>query len=97
VQTHTTHALVNRFGENRISVMNQYAVRVISWNGFTELLDGPLSGGTGRHIDMKQPSAGMLNHYKYIEDTKSRGNCHAEITCDNPLGVIANKGGPALR
>src|SRR5687767_14592333 len=50
-----------------------------------------------RHLDMKQPSAGVLNDDKHTEDAKSRGDCHAKVTSHDTLGVIANKGGAALR
>jgi hypothetical protein len=50
-----------------------------------------------RHIDMKEPAACILNNHKHIEDTKGYGDHHAEITCDDTLGVIADKRGPSLR
>src|SRR5687768_6297456 len=77
--------------------MNENTVHVVSWNGFAELLDGPLSRGMCGHIDVKQPSTGMFDHHKHVEYAKGGGDSDAEVTCDNPLGVIADKGRPALR
>jgi hypothetical protein len=50
-----------------------------------------------RDIDMKEPSARMLNHHKDIEDAECRRDCRAEVTRDNALSMIADKCGPALR
>src|SRR5262245_21674454 len=49
------------------------------------------------HIDVNKPTAGMLNHHKHIEHTKGCGDHYAEVTCDDALGIITEKGGPALR
>src|SRR4030095_4886633 len=97
VQPHMAHALVNVLGEDGISVMDEKTVRVISWDRFAELLDSPQRRRMRRHIDMKEPAARMLNNHKDIEDTKCHGDRHAEITCDDALGVIADKRGPSLR
>jgi hypothetical protein len=62
-----------------------------------QLLDRPWRRGMRRHIDMKQPSARMFNDDKHVKHAEGRGDRHAEVTCHDALGVIANKGGPALR
>ena len=97
VQPHMTHALVDVFGEDGIPVMDEHAVGVISRDCFSELLDGPLRRGMGRDIDVKEPSARMLNHYKHIEDAECRGDRYAEVTRHNAFSMIAEKCGPALR
>jgi hypothetical protein len=89
--------LVHRFGENRISVMNEDTVCVVRGDGFTKLLNDPLGSGMGSHIDMQQLSAAMFDHHEHIEHTKSRSDCHTEVTRDDALGVIAKKGRPTLR
>ena len=86
-----THAVINCFGENRISVMNENAVRVVSRNSFAELLNDPLSRRLCGHIDMKQLSTRMFNHHKHIEDTEGRDDCDAEVTRNDALGMIADK------
>src|SRR5262245_20935623 len=92
-----THALVDVLGEESISVMDENAVGVISRDGFSELLHGPRRRGVRRDIDLKEPSAHMLNHHKDIENAECRRDCHAEVTRDNALSMITNKCGPALR
>ena len=91
------HALINRFGEDGVPVMDEYAVRVVSRDRFTQLLDRPLSGGMRCHIDMKEPAAGMLNDNKHIKHAEGRGDRYAKVTCHDAFGVIAKKSGPALR
>jgi len=39
----------------------------------------------------------MLNDDKYIEEAEGRGDGHAKVTCNDARGMIAKKGGPALR
>src|SRR5262249_50445717 len=92
-----THALINVFGEKRIPVMDENAVGVISRDCFSELLHGPRRRWMTRDIDMKEPSARMLNHHKDIENAECRRDCHAEVTRYNALSMIADKCGPALR
>ena len=92
-----THALIDVFGEKSIPVMDEHAVGVISRDGFSELLHGPRRRGMRSDIDMKEPSARMLNHHKHIENAECRRDGHAEVTRDNALGMIADKCGPALR
>src|SRR6516165_6662800 len=92
-----THALIDVFGENSIPVMAEHAVGVISRDGFSELLHGPRRCGMRRDIDMKEPSARLLNHHKNIKNAECRRDCHAEVTRDNALSMIAEKCRPALR
>src|SRR5262249_17739306 len=92
-----THALVDVLGEKSIPVMDENAVGVISRECFSELVHGPRRRGMRRDIDMKEPSARMLNHHKDIEDAKCRRDCHAEVARYNALSMIADKCGPALR
>ena len=89
--------LIHLFGENGIPVMDQDAVRVTGRNRFSELLHGPLGGGMRRHIDVKESAARMLNDHKHVENAKRRRDHHAEVTCHNAFGLVADERGPALR
>src|SRR6516164_2512451 len=96
-QTHMTHPLIHVGGENGVTVMNQYAVRVIDWDRFPELLHGPLRSRMRGDIDMHQSAAGMLDDDKDIEHAKRRRDRYAEVTGHDASGLIAEKRGPALR
>jgi len=95
-QSHIPDTLVDWFGENRIPIMDQDAIRVIGWNGCSELLHGPLSRGVCRHIDVKESAAGMFNHHKDIQNAKRRGDRHTEVTGHDTLGVITDERRPAI-
>jgi len=77
--------------------MNKNAVRMVSRDGLAELLNDPLRRGVCSHINMEQLSVGMFDHYKNIEHAKGRSNGYAKVTCDDVFGMIADKGGLALR
>ena len=97
VQPHMTHALVNVFGEDSISVVDEHAIGVVSRYRFAELLHGPLRCGISCDIDVKESAAGMLDDHKHIEHAEGRCDHHTEVTCHDASGVIADKRGPALR
>src|SRR5215475_1536320 len=95
-QSHVPYTLINLFGENRVSGMDQEAIRVIGWNRFAELLHGPLRRGMCGNIDLKQSAPRMLNYHKHIEPMKGRRDRHAKVTRQYPFSMSADKGGPAL-
>ena len=97
VQPHMPYTLVNVFGENRIPVVDQEAIRMIDRNGFSKLLHGPRSCGMGCDIDVQESAAPMLNDYKDIEDAEGQGDGYAEVTRHDAFGMITDKRGPALR
>jgi hypothetical protein len=39
----------------------------------------------------------MLNDHKHVENAKRRRDHHAEVTCHNAFGLVADERGPALR
>ena len=69
---------------------------MVDRDGFAALRHGPRRRGMRRHIDVKQSSARMFNDAKEIEEPEGRGDRPAAVTCDDALGVIAEKAGPAL-
>jgi hypothetical protein len=75
-QTHMTHPLIHVGGENGVTVMNQYAVRVIDRDRFPELLHGPLRSRMRGDIDMHQSAAGMLD-----DDKDKVAGCTTVNTC----------------
>jgi hypothetical protein len=97
MQPHVAHTLIDLFGENGIAVVDQEAIAVIGWNGFAELLRGPLGCGMHRDIDVKKSATLMLDDHKDIEQSECGSDRDAEVACDNAFGMIADKGGPALR
>lgn len=97
MQPHVAHTLIDLFGENGIPVVDQDAIAVIGWNGFAELLRGPLSSRMRRDMGVKQSATLMLDDHKDIEHSECCSDRNAEVARDDAFGMIADKGGPALR
>ena len=96
-QPQVAHTLVERLGEDRITVMDQKAVGVFGRNRFAELLHRPWGRGVCGHIRVEDAAREMCHHDKHVEEAKGRRDHHAEITRDDGLGMIAHKRLPALR
>ena len=47
-------------------------------------------------VDVDQSPAPDLHHDEDLEHPEGRGHCHATVTGQNGLGMIADKGGPRL-
>ncbi len=45
---------------------------------------------------MQNPASRVFHDHKDVEEAKGRGDHHAEVTGDECLGMIADKGPPAL-
>src|SRR4029453_19214348 len=76
--------------------MDQKTVAMVRRQRFTQLLDRPWNRGMRRHISIQNPASRMFHDHKDIEETKGRRHHHAEVTGDDGLGMIPNKGPPAL-
>ncbi|ETX05469.1 MAG: hypothetical protein ETSY2_22735 [Candidatus Entotheonella gemina] len=61
MQPYMAYPLVHGLGENRIPVMDENTVCVITRDGFSELLHGPLGRGMCRDIDMKESATRVLS------------------------------------
>ena len=59
---------------------------------FAQLLEGPGCAGMNRRVDVNHSASGMFHHHKHVKNSKSGGRCDAEVTGDNGVGVILEKG-----
>src|SRR5262249_21276708 len=84
-------------GENAVAVVQEKAVAVVSWYRFAQLLQGPLRRGMRRDIGMQNAAGRMFHHDQDIEEAKGGCDDHTEVTRDDRLGMIADKGAPGLR
>jgi hypothetical protein len=89
--------LIHSFGKNGVSIVDHEAISVIDWNGFAELLHGPLRRGMTGDIDMDQSTIGMLNDDKDIQNAKRYRDHHTKVTRHETFGVLADKRRPMLR
>jgi hypothetical protein len=90
------HLLIQRLGEDAVSVMDEEAVAVVNRDGFTQLLKGPCRGGMRGHIDVEDFTARVFHHHEHKEEAKGGCDHHAEVAHDDRLHMVADKGPPAL-
>src|ERR1019366_964042 len=83
--------------EDRIAVMDQELVRMVAWDGFSQLLQRPLCGGMRGHVVMKNPTASYLHHDENIEHPESGRDRNQEVTSDDALRMILDEGSPVVR
>jgi hypothetical protein len=69
--------------------MNDETVRVLSWNGFSELLQGPFRRRMSRHIAVHNPACPDFDEHKHVEDAKGRRYDHEEIACQRLIDSLA--------
>ena len=86
-----------RAAERRaIAVMNEEAIAMVRWDRFAQLLERPGGGGMRRHIAWRMRRVACSITHKDVEQAKGGGDHHAEVTCHDGLGMIADKCLPAL-
>jgi hypothetical protein len=73
-------------------VVDDKPVGMVRRYSFAQLLEGPGCGGMGRRVDVNHSASGMFHHHKHVRDSKSGGCCDVEVTGDNGVGVILEKG-----
>src|ERR1035438_1324562 len=77
--------------------MDQELVRMVAWNGFSQLLQCPLCGGMRGHVVMQNATAPYLHHDENIEHPESGRDRNQKVTSDDALCMILDEGSPALR
>ena len=91
------YALVELLGEDGIAVMEQETRGVIGWDRLTQLLQRPPCRGMCGHVGMQNPASRVFHDHKDVEEPKRHRDHDAEVTGDDRLGMVADKGPPALR
>ncbi len=77
-------------------IVNDEAVWVIAGKRFAELLQGPFRRRVVSHIEMEKAARTHVHGYEHVENAKAGGNHGEEVAGDDGLGMVADKGGPAL-
>jgi hypothetical protein len=88
--------LVERLGENAVTVMQQKTVTMVSRDGFTQLLQRPVRCRVCRHIAMHNTAGRVFHQDKDGEQAKGGRDHHAKVAGDDGLGMVADKRPPAL-
>jgi hypothetical protein len=91
LQPQIAYALVELLGEDRIAVMNQETVWVISWDRSAQLLQRPPCRGVRGHSDVEDSTCLVFHDDKNIKLARGRRDHDAEVTRDDRLGMVADK------
>jgi len=82
--------------ENAITVMDEKAVAMIRWDGFSQLLQCPRCSGVRCDIAVYNPPGLVFDNNEHVEQPKRRRHDNTEVTGQYGRCMIANKGRPAL-
>ena len=95
-QSHVCNGSIELGRENAITVMDEKAVAMIRWDGFSQLLQCPRCSGVRCDIAVYNPPGLVFDNNEHVEQPKRRGHDNTEVTGQYGRCMIANKGGPAL-
>ena len=84
-QPQVAHALVEFPGEDRIAVMDEETIAVVSWNRITQLLHRPVGRGMRGHVGMEDSAAWRAPSPQRHRGAKGGCDHHAEIAGDDRL------------
>src|SRR5215472_17410613 len=88
--------LVQRLRVDAIPVMDHEPIRMLARKRLPELLQGPLCRGMGGYVVMQNPSCSQVQDHEYVKDTEASRDHNEEVARQDHLGVVADKGQPAL-
>lgn len=83
--------------EHGAVVVKDEAVGMAAGERFAELLEGPLGGGMRGDVGVQQAALSYLHGDEHVKHAETGGHHGEEIAGDDGLGVVADKGVPALR
>ena len=94
--SHGSDRNIDFLGVDLVPIVNHKAVGVFVVHHFAKLLQGPGCGGMGGDIEMQESSRAHFHQDKHIDHPKVDRDGDEKITSQHALGMIANKGRPAL-
>src|ERR1043166_5687797 len=95
-ESQVSYALVKRLREDAVAVTQEKAVAVVSRYRLTQRLQRPRRRRMHHNIGVQHAAGRMFHHDKHVEEAQGGRDDHAEVTRDDRLGMIADKGTPAL-
>src|SRR5258708_1381178 len=95
--THCSKPVDGDMGIDAIPLANDIAGRLLPSVGFGQLTDNPVSARPCGHTQPQKLAAGMLQDQKSIQQPKRDRRDYEQIHRRDAVGMIAQKGLPALR
>jgi len=83
-------------GEDGVVVVEDKPVGMVRWYSFAQLLEGPGCSWMRGHVKVNKPARSVFYNHKHVKQLESRARDDAEVAGNNRLGVVLEKGGPAL-
>src|SRR6266567_2847145 len=77
--------------------MNEKALCLFAGDHLPELLKCPVRRGVRSDIEVRDSARSYLHDHEDVEQLKLGGDHHKEVTRENDLGMVPNKGHPTLR
>ena len=97
LQPKSLQVFINLRREDRVPIMDEKAMFMITGNSFAKLLQRPVRGGMLGHTAVNDTTRSDFDQQQYIEDAKAGGDGDHEITGDDRLGMIVDKCVPPRR
>ena len=88
--------LVDLLSEDTVPIVDDEAIGMITRQRFPELLQRPFRRGMASDIVVENPARFDLHDDEDVEGTECGGNHHEEVAGHHDLGMVADKGQPAL-
>ena len=95
-QAHVLSRNVEFLREDPTPVVDEKPVDMVTRNGLTKLLLGPLGCRVSSGVAMQYPPRPMFQHHEHIEDPKRGCHGNKEITRQNRPRVVLQEGAPPL-
>ena len=93
----TLQFLVQLTREDRIAVVDQEPITVVTRDGFSELLRRPGDGRMRRRVVMEDTTAAYLYHEENIKHPEIGPSRNEEVAGDDPSNMVLDERSPALR
>src|SRR5215472_17416627 len=88
--------LVDLLSEDTVPIVDDEAIGMITRHRFPELLQRPFRRGMASDIVVENPPRTDLHDDEDVEGTECGGDHHEEVAGHHDLGMVADKGQPAL-
>jgi len=80
-----------------IPVMHDKPIRRLTRDGFSELLECPVSGRVSRNVEVSDPARSHFQDHEDVEHSKCGSDRDEEVAGQNAMGMVADERHPTLR
>jgi hypothetical protein len=88
--------MVESSGEDGVVIMEDKPVSMVRRYSLAQLLEGPGGSWMSGHVKVNKAARSVFHNHQHVKQPESRARDDAEVTGDDGVGVILQKGGPSL-